>query len=391
MKLLWLTVAPLDIPGFRVTQFGMAIALEKLGWDVYLMGKSDGTKPFEGFQNFNGKVTLIRRQGKILTELKYHYALWKTLVKEKSDIVLFEPPQLRLIILPVLLMWIGLLKARFVLDVRTPLVEDAIHSFIEQFNYTLTMRFANWFLPGITVITKALKDDLHHYFNSKKPVAIWSSGVDTEMFDPTHVIPVSRHKFGLENKFVFFNHGSLTFNKGFKELILSMKKLKTNHPDVSLVFLGDGPAKNELKKLACELRLEDTVFFLETVSNDDVPGYIAMADVGVIPLPNERCWQVSSPLKLFEYMAMQIPIIVSDIEAHRYVLGDSPYVIYVKKINSEDLYDALKLSIERIFELRKNARNARSEVIKEHTWKKKAEILSDFFVSIKNKNTKEIG
>lgn len=391
MKLLWLTVAPLDNPGFRVTQFGMAIALEKLGWDVHLMGKSSGSMPFEGFRGFNGRVTLIHRQGKIITELKYHYALWKTLIKEKSDTVLFEPPQLRLIILPVLLMWIGLLKTRFVLDVRTPLVEDAIHSLMEQINYTLTMRFANWFLPGITVITKALKEDLSHFFNYKKPFAIWGSGVDTKTFDPSCVISVSRHKFNLEDKFVLFNHGSLTFNKGFQELILSMKMLKPDYPDVRLVFLGDGPAKNELKKLANELHLEDTVIFLETVSNDDIPGYIAMADVGLIPLPDERCWQVSSPLKLFEYMAMQIPLVVSDIEAHRAVLGDTPYAIYVKNITPEGLCNALKLSIERISELRRNTINARRAVIKEHTWEKKAEILSDFLISINNKNTKKMG
>jgi glycosyltransferase involved in cell wall biosynthesis len=89
-------------------------------------------------------------------------------------------------------------------------------------------------------------------------------------------------------------------------------------------------------------------------------------------------------------MAVQIPLVVSDIEAHRSVLGDSPYVTYAKKVNPEDLYEALKLTIDKISELKKNASTARDEVIKEHTWKRKAEILSDFLVSIKNKNTKEM-
>ncbi|MBM2832898.1 MAG: hypothetical protein HW406_59 [Candidatus Brocadiaceae bacterium] len=389
MKLLWLTVAPLDTPGFRVTQFGMAIALERLGWEISLISKTNSTKPFDGFPGFKGRVILIPRKGKILTELNYHRILWKILLKESFDVVIFEPPQLRLVLLPTLFSLLKIIKPFFVLDVRTPLVEDAVHSYLERFNYWLTMQFARWFLPGVTVITKALKNDLQHFFGKKKPVAIWESGVDAAVFDPDRVTAISLNNDKLKNRFVLFNHGSLTFNKGLQELIVSMKRLKSNYPEVALVFMGDGVAKETFKKQVQGLQLEDTVYFLDTISNADVPGYIAMADIGVNPLPNERCWQVSSPLKLFEYMSMRKPLVLSDIEAHRSVLGESSFVVYAKEVNPEGIYNALKLAIERISDLKKNAYHAREEVINNHTWIKKAEILSDFLFCLMNrKNVK---
>ena len=90
MKILWLTVAALDSPGFRSTQFGMATALEKLGWNLHLMGKSNGTTPFTGFPGFHGNITLIPRKGMLSTEFKYHLNLWKILCKEKPEFVIFE-------------------------------------------------------------------------------------------------------------------------------------------------------------------------------------------------------------------------------------------------------------------------------------------------------------
>jgi glycosyltransferase involved in cell wall biosynthesis len=378
MKLLWLTVAPLDSPGYRTTQFGMAIALEKLGWQVHLMGKSSISKVFEAFGGFHGKVSLIRRKGRLVTELRYHISLWRSLLREKVDIVLFEPPQLRLMAIPSLLSRVRVLKTSFILDVRTPLVDEAIDRRIDRLNYWLAIRFAKYILPGATVITEELRKDLGHLLGDNKRLAVWGSGVDADLFDPSKVTSVLREQFGLKDRFIFVYHGSVSLKRGLLELIAAMKQLYNENKMAALIILGDGPGKQELKDKVRRLELEEAVCILGPVSNSDVPKYIGMADVGVLPLPKDRCWQVSSPLKLFEYMAMQLPIIASDIVAIRSVLGTSPSTVYVKEINSEDLYSALKLAIEKQAELKNNAYIAREIVEKEHSWSARARVLSGF-------------
>lgn len=381
MKLLWLTVAPLDSSGYRATQFGMAIALENLGWQVHLMSKSNSSKPFKGFKGFRGKVSLITRKGRLSTEAKYHLLLWKTILCEKVEILMFEPPQLRLIMLPAILSFLKIIKTRFVLDVRTPLVDDAVCSKVLRFNYRFAMRFARVFLSGITVITEGLKKDLQGLLGNYKPVAVWGSAVKPEVFDPKKIYADLRKPLGLETRFVFFYHGALTLTRGLPALLSGVKKLSAEYPQAALVLLGDGPAVDELKQKAYGMELRETVYFLEAVDNSVVPEYLAMADVGVIPLPNERCWQVSSPLKLFEYMSMQLPVVVTDIEAHRVVLADAPFAIYVTEVSPEGFYQALKSAIQRISELRNHARLAREMIVDNYTWQRRATVLSDFLKS----------
>lgn len=378
MKLLWLTVAPLDKPGFRTTQFGMAIALGKLKWSVHLLGKSDRAESYNGFSEFCGKVTLIPRKGRLLTEVKYHISVWKILFKDRVDIVLFEPPHLRLMAIPAILSRLRVLRPSFILDVRTPLIDEAIDKKVDRLNYWLAMKFTKYILPGATVITEELKKDLQHLWGNNKRIAVWGSGVDAALFDPSKVTTLFREQFGLRGRFIFLYHGSVSLKRGLPELIIAMKQLYDENKGAALIILGDGPGKEELRDRIGRLELQNAVYFLGPVSNSDVSKYIAMADVGVLPLPNDRCWQVSSPLKLFEYMAMRLPIIVSDIPAARSVLGTSPFAVYVKETNPQSLYNALKLSIERLSDLKRNAYMAREIAEKKHTWAMRAKVLSDF-------------
>jgi len=358
------------------------VALGKIGWYVHLMGKTSKAEAFEGYDGFSGSVTLIRRKGRICTELTYHLALWKILLKESFDIVLFEPPQLRLIMVPAILSFLRAIRTRFVMDVRTPLVEAAQYNPTERLNYYLAMKFAKWVLPGVTLITEALEKDLRPLFGKKTKVLVWGSGVDEEMFNPSNTDADLRKKLGLEQRFVFFYHGALTLSRGVPELILALEKLSTDCPEAALVLLGDGASVGELKRQVYESGLTDAVFFLESVDNAEVPKYIGIADVGVIPLPGKRCWQVSSPLKLFEYMSMQVPMVVSDIEAHRAVLDEAPFVVYAKEVTPQGLCDAMKYAIDKISDLKMNASHARTQVEEKHSWMNRAKILSGFLSEV---------
>jgi glycosyltransferase involved in cell wall biosynthesis len=271
------------------------------------------------------------------------------------------------------------MKTRVILDVRTPLLHAASDKPVVQMNYYLAMKTAQWLLPGVTVITDELRKDLQPVFGKTKPVAIWTSGVDADMFSPSYVQPIYRDTLGLQDRFVFFYHGSISVSRGVLVLIQAMRLLHAAYPASTLILLGDGPGKRPLQRHVSESGLDDVVFFLDTVPNDVVPQYIAMADVGVIPLPDDRCWQVSSPLKLFEYMAMQLPLVVSDIIAHHSVLGDEPsFALYADVETPEKLSHTLRRAVENIAELKERSWEAREQVLSKHTWRTQAEVLHHF-------------
>jgi len=68
---------------------------------------------------------------------------------------------------------------------------------------------------------------------------------------------------------------------------------------------------------------------------------LQQAHIGSLPFPNEEKFNVSSPIKLFEYAASGLPLLATRIRCHTDVVGDRPYVFWAETNRVEDLADAL--------------------------------------------------
>jgi glycosyltransferase involved in cell wall biosynthesis len=69
---------------------------------------------------------------------------------------------------------------------------------------------------------------------------------------------------------------------------------------------------------------------------------LAEAHVGVVPFADEQKFRVSSPIKLFEYMAAGMPILATRIDCHTDVVGQGNYVIWAEGSDEQALLDGLK-------------------------------------------------
>jgi glycosyltransferase involved in cell wall biosynthesis len=78
------------------------------------------------------------------------------------------------------------------------------------------------------------------------------------------------------------------------------------------------------------------------VSHDQVPKCLSQAHVGVLPFPDEVKFRVSSPIKLFEYMAAGLPIMATRILCHTEVIGNDDYVFWAERSDDLGLYEALQ-------------------------------------------------
>jgi hypothetical protein len=74
------------------------------------------------------------------------------------------------------------------------------------------------------------------------------------------------------------------------------------------LFLGDGATKRALKSRAEGLGLEN-VTFIDTVPKDQVKRYWSLLDVAIIHLKKVDLFQTVIPSKLFESMAMGVPVL----------------------------------------------------------------------------------
>jgi len=276
-----------------------------------------------------------------------------------------------------------LIKTKFVLDIRSIPVE--IHHPIDRIKeqiYKAVLLLANFFLDGVTVISPLMQKQICDEYNiNKNNVGIWSSGVSLETFNFEAIDPISEPHFCNKELIVMY-HGVLSQSRGLQEAVKAIKLLESKYPDIVFLVLGDGKAKDELESLIKELNLENNVFLHKSVPYDDVPKYIASCDIGILPFPNLNWWRVSSPLKLMEYLAMGKSVIVTDIEAHREALNNSPGGIFIKSHQPEEIAKGIEKAYHLRNKLRKMGRMGRERVIHKYTWEKQAENLINFLETL---------
>jgi glycosyltransferase involved in cell wall biosynthesis len=280
----------------------------------------------------------------------------------------------------IILSRIGFENVKFVLDIRTIPVEvhDLVDKIKERMFYAV-VTLAKKYIRGITVITPSMRDKLFGEVSQhNQPIGIWTSGVSLEMFRPKQT---GKLLFS-GNSFVIMYHGILTQSRGLQETIKAMELIANQYPSIKFIIVGNGPAAKELHMLVRKIHLEDTVFFHKRVAHSCIPSFIAQCNIGILPFPDLMWWKVSSPLKLLEYLAMEKPVIVTDIEAHRNIIGDLPCGVYIKSNNPEDIAHGIIQAYTVRKHLSQYGKVGRDVVQENYSWHKQAEKLDRYFCSL---------
>ena len=140
--------------------------------------------------------------------------------------------------------------------------------------------------------------------SSDKDVALISNGVDYNHFKYTdYVIPADLEKIRASYKTVLCYYGALA-NWFDYDLI---KKIAENK-DYAIVLIGQDYDNTLSKSGILEV---DNVFFLGRKDYADLPKYGCNVDICIIPFLINDITEATSPVKLFEYMAMEKPIVTT--------------------------------------------------------------------------------
>jgi glycosyltransferase involved in cell wall biosynthesis len=269
---------------------------------------------------------------------------------------------------------------KYVLDIRTIPVElhDCIDRLKEKFFY-VAIAFAKKLASGITVITSCMQDELLPPTSiPHMNIGIWTSGVSLDAFRPENF----RESRDSRNDFMIMYHGIFTKTRGLYETIDAMELVRDQTPNVKLMLVGDGPSASELREMVRQKHLENTVFFHEKVLYQRIPEILAKCDVGILPFPDSIWWRVSSPLKLMEYLAMEKPVIVTDIVAHRSVIKESPCGIYIRSNRPEDIVGGILKAYTKRGQMATFGKFGRDIIERNYTWEIQAQRLVEYFKSL---------
>ncbi len=210
----------------------------------------------------------------------------------------------------------------------------------------------------IICITQNLKNQIIKIFNSDRR--------------KIHVIPDAVKDKWLEIKkekgeYIFYA-GNFKKWKGVEVLIEAMKYL----PNEKLLLAGEGKELKNLMNKVKKLNLENQVKFLGYIPHGKVLFYLAKSKFGILPNIEEETSNFTSPLKLFEYMALGLPIIASNIPVFREILTHGENAWFFESGNPQALAEAIKFLSENS-QIAKSLALKAKEQAKNYTFTKRAE------------------
>jgi len=264
---------------------------------------------------------------------------------------------------------------KLVFDIRTlPVDPSRLKKRISEVLFGKNLRLAAEKFDGLTYIT----DEMRRYCKTKYHLPdhrseVWSSGVNLDVFKPSN----SPRK---NDRFRLLYHGVINRNRGIGNIVRALEKIEEK--DIEVFLMGGGEGVQEVKELIHKFHLEDRVFFHPAVPHHEVPRYINEADAGILPFPLWPGWNVSSPIKLFEYLACGKPVIVTKIPAHTDVLGGRNFAFWAENSSAEDIASAISAAYKNKKNFKELSTQAREFVKMNHSWERQLSRLERFLGSL---------
>jgi glycosyltransferase involved in cell wall biosynthesis len=110
---------------------------------------------------------------------------------------------------------------------------------------------------------------------------------------------------------------------GIDHAVRALGWLGGRRDDWHAIFVGEGDVLGEMRALAAELGIADRVEFAGWRYDDDIRAILSSADVCLAPDPPSPLNDVSTMIKIPEYMAMGKPIVSYDLTESRVSAGDA--------------------------------------------------------------------
>jgi glycosyltransferase involved in cell wall biosynthesis len=164
----------------------------------------------------------------------------------------------------------------------------------------------------IAISNSALNEFTNKIGAAKSPIDIIGNGVDTSFFHSGLPRPYTKG----DPQLLFVSH--LYRSKNVTRIIDNMPNILKVYPNAHLQIVGDGEDYQRLEGIIKQKRLENRVELLGNVSNDELVLRYSSCDIYI----SASNWEMFA-LSPLEAMACGKPVLLSDIPAHRELLGAS--------------------------------------------------------------------
>lgn len=178
-------------------------------------------------------------------------------------------------------------------------------------------RFLHEFTLSRSDLVITLSDELKlvlsdKYNVSESSIFLLPLGVDTEKFTP---------KYNIDKNVRFVYIGTINPRRSIDTFFEGLDRIPEKHKDSLSVHLYGSGDREFIRELVNQYRDSGiSVKWHGRIPHNEMPNELVKGDIAVSPLPQIESYRVSSPAKLYEYLAAGLPILASDIPPHQKIL-----------------------------------------------------------------------
>lgn len=233
-----------------------------------------------------------------------------------------------------------LLGARVVAYMNEPMPElfatlygsGRLHRSLERIEQRV-LRFAD---RAVTV-TEDLKERLVERGAAEGKIAVVLNAADPQSTLADWTPPPARET----DEFVVITHGTIEDRYGHDTIIGATKLLRSELPDLRVVFAGYGSETKRLVELTRAAALEDVVRFEGWVSARRLNDLLHTADVGIVAQKASAYSHLVHTNKMMDFWIFGLPVIASRLRAVSRVYGED-VIEYFEPGNEHDLARAIR-------------------------------------------------
>lgn len=211
---------------------------------------------------------------------------------------------------------------------------------------------------------------------NQEPSQILYNAVDPDLFQPMPII-TARKKLDLglrSSDFVVGFVGSLRERHGLTDLVQGFSAFKQKCGPAKLMIVGDGPLLPDLEDLTERQKIRKDVIFTGYISHSNVSVYMSACNILYGVVVNDDPSMASNPIKCYEYLACERPIVTTKTPAFKFVQEERLGVL-LNSLSPSEVTRALETLYRERESHKAMGRRGRQYVIRNHTWARFAEAI----------------
>jgi glycosyltransferase involved in cell wall biosynthesis len=200
-----------------------------------------------------------------------------------------------------------------------------------------------------------------------------------QIFNPDGCAVVKTAKNKHKGLIIMF-HGGIYERNGLDTAVEAIASIQREIPNIIFKVYGEGDYINEFKDIVNKYRMNSVIKYYGPVPLEKIAEEIKKIDVGIIPNRKSPFTEINMPVRIFEYLSLNKPVIVPRTQGILDYFGDDS-IIFFEPGDANSMTDAIVKVYRNPDKTAEIARKG-NEIYRKNSWIKQKELFVELIVGL---------